>query len=103
MRQLIIAASVITAPLLAHAGDYDFSYSNLNHLKGAYQMCEKMGFSGNGPDCPVVYDRCWSPQYTYHSGGKLKTKCKKASSFSGTEQDGNKAISDGNGMLKTPS
>lgn len=92
----IALSAAIAMP--AFAGEYDFSYSNLNHLKGAYKMCEQMGFSGNGPDCPQVYSVCWS-KYTYHSSGHLKTKCKKTPSFSGTPADGDKAISDAKGMI----
>lgn len=103
MKKLVLSTLLIIAAAQATAGEYDFSYNDINHLRGSYQACEKMGFNKSGPDCPKVYTICWSSKWTYHSKGKLKTKCKQASSFSGTEQDGNKAINDGNTMLKTPS
>lgn len=89
--------TAICAPAIA--GEYDFSYSNLEHLKGAYQMCETTGFNGDQPDCPQVYSKCWSAQNIYRSGHRYKTKCKKASSFTSTQADADKSINDAKGMM----
>jgi hypothetical protein len=59
-------------------------------------MCAATGLGAG--DCQGIYEKCWKKPMIYYRHGALKTYCTKKPSFTGTEADGQKAISDAKRM-----